>query len=483
MPVIKHKQLNKEIKNLTGEASATGVFLIHGEELLVKTARETLLTALLPGEGRKLNYEPVDGNEASVSTAVEKVNTYSLLAEPKVVAILDAQVFYAKQDTTAVIERARAAFERNEPRKAAHAILKVMALLGLSFEEVPPETRADALKLTAEQRRDDRWLTDLLDYCRQKNMPVPTGGSAANILEQAITRGFPAQQYLVITTDIVDRRRSLYKTIADKGLVIDCAVPKGERKADRTAQTAVLNDQLAQVLKACGKKMNPDARTLLVELAGFNLRAVTNSVKQLASFIGERDTIAAEDVRQVVRKTKQDPIFNFTNAITSRDRAAALFFLNSLLADNMYPLQLLAAMANQIRKLIHVKGFTESPAGTVWQPNCPYPEFTNRVIPVIVDYDQNLSAEIDRWGKALSPQADAKRGKKKKPGKIAGDLMIARNPRNAYPVYKLFKNAERFTKTDLLTCIDLLDKTDRRLKSTSMEPRLVLEEVVMTICP
>jgi len=61
--------------------------------------------------------------------------------------------------------------------------------------------------------------------------------------------------------------------------------------------------------------------------------------------------------------------------------------------------------------------------------------------------------------------------------------MIAQNPRNAYPVYLLFKNAERFTKTELFTFLELLDKTDHRLKSTSMEPRLVLEEVILAICP
>ncbi len=482
MPVIKHKELKKNIKaQASGEAP--GIFLIHGEELLVKTALEALLTALLPGETRKLNYEPVNGNEASVSTAVEKVNTYALLAEPKVVAILDAQVFYSKQDTTAVIERARAAFKRNETRKAAHALLKVMALLGLSFEDVSPESRADALKLNGEQRRDDQWLAELLDYCREKGLPVPTGGATADMLQKAITRGFPARQHLVITTDIVDRRRNLYKVIAEKGLVIDCAVPKGNRQADRTAQTAVLNEQLSQALKRCGKQMAPDARALLVEMAGFNLRSVINSVKQLASFAGEHDTIAVEDVRQVVRKTRQDPIFNFTNAITDRDRAAALFYLNSLLSENLYPLQLLAAMINQIRKLIHIKGFTESRSGSVWQRNCHYTQFRDQVIPAIVDYDRDLGSEMARWEKALSPAAAEKSGKKKKAGKVAGDLLIAQNPKNPYPVYQLFKKADRFSKAELLVCLELLEKTDYHLKSTSMEPRLVLEEVVLSICP
>jgi len=482
MPVIKHTELQKKIKALVPE-EAPGTFLIHGEELLVKTALDSLLAVLLPGETRRLNFEPVDGSEASVSAAVEKVNTYSLMAEPKVVALVDAQIFYSKQDTAAVIERARAAYRNNETGKAAQALLKVMSLLGLSYEDLAPESRADALKLTDEQRRDDHWLAELLDYCRDNSLKAPTGGSTADMLQQAITRGFPPGQYLVITTDIVDRRRNLYKAIVDKGLVIDCAVPKGDRKVDQTAQTAVLNEQLVRVLKECGKKMEPEARALLVELAGFNLRAVVNSIRQLASFTGERDTIVADDVRQVVHKTRQDPIYNFTNAITDRKRAEALFFLDSLLEENLYPLQLLAAMVNQVRKLILIKGFTESRPGTVWQTDAHYNYFRDQVLPAIVDYDRAFSAKMAAWQEAISPVAAKKKGARKKSGKIADDLLIARNPKNPYPVYQLFKKADRFSRKELFVCLELLEKADLRIKSTSLTPRLVLEEVVMAICP
>jgi len=481
MSVIKHKELNKCLKALA-DGDAPGTFLIHGEELLVKTALEALLATLLPGEARKLSYEPVDGGSGSVAAALEKVNTFSMLAEPKVVALLDAQVFYSKQDTTAILERARTAYKRSEMRKAAQAFLKAMALLNLTFDDVTPELRVAALKLTDEQRRDDVWLTALLDYCREQNLAVPTDSSDADILQAAITKGFPDRQYLMVTTDIVDRRRNLYKTIADKGLVIDCAVPTGDRKADRAAQTAVLNEQLAQVLKSCRKKMTPDARTLLGELAGFNLRAITNSVKQLASYIGERDTIEAADVRQVVRKTRQDPIYNFTNALTDRDRSAALHFLNSLLAENLYPLQLLAAMINQIRKLIHIKGFTDSRHGTVWQRGCHYTYFRDQVMPAIVDYDQRLKSHVSNWEAALSAGGSQKSGRKQKAAKTAGDLLIARNPKNPYPVYQLFNKAERFSMTELLGFLELLEKVDLRLKSTSLAPRLVLEEAILSIC-
>jgi DNA polymerase-3 subunit delta len=482
MPKTDHKELKKRIKAMAPGA-IPGLFLIHGEELLVKTALETLLGVLLPGEARKLNYEPVDGGETSIPDALERVNTYSLLAGPKVVAILDSHVFYSKQDTTAVIDQAKEACKRNETRKAALSFLKVMALLGLSFEDVTPELRADSLKLTVEQRKDDRWVEDIVGYCSAQGLKVPTGSNMADVLQQAVTRGFPERQYLVITTDIVDRRRNLYKAIVEKGLVIDCSVPKGDRKADRTAQGVVLNDQLSKILAECGKKLEPEARALLVEMAGFNLRSVTNSVKQLASFTGRRDTITAEDVRQVVRKTRHDPIYDFTNSITDRNRAAALFFLNSLLADNLHPLQLLAAMVNQVRKLIHIKGFTESGSGKVWDRDCHYVHFRDQVIPAIVDYDRGLSSEITRWKEALSQTAGKKGGKKKKPGKVAADLLIARNPKNPYPVYQMFKKAERFSKSELLAGLELLGEADVRLKSTSMDPKLVLEEVVLAICP
>jgi len=481
MSVVKHKELNEYLKALAA-GDAPGIFLIHGEELLVKTTLEALMAALLPGDARDLNYEPMDGGAGSVAAALEKVNTFSLMAEPKVVALLDAQVFYSKQDTTAILGRARTAHKRNEMRKAAQALLKAMALLNLTFDDLTPELRANALKLTEEQRRDDVWLTALLDYCREQNLSVPADSSEADILQAAVARGFPDQQYLIVTTDIVDRRRNLYKTIADKGLVIDCAVPKGDRKADRTAQTAVLNEQLAQVLQSCGKKMAPDARALLGELAGFNLRAITNSVKQLASYIGDRDTIETEDVRRIVRKTRQDPIYNFTNAFTDRDRAAALQFLNSLLAENLYPLQLLAAMVNQIRKLIHIKGFAESRFGNVWQRGCQYTYFRDQVMPAIVDYDQRQKSRVSSWEAAFSADDSKKSGPQKKAAKATGDLLIARNPKNPYPVYQLFTKAERFTMSELMRYLELLEKADQRLKSTSLAPRLVLEEAILSIC-
>jgi len=67
--------------------------------------------------------------------------------------------------------------------------------------------------------------------------------------------------------------------------------------------------------------------------------------------VGERREITAEDVAAVLTRTKKDPLYELTNAVTDRDWEKSFFFLASLLAGDIHGLQALAAIANQVRKL------------------------------------------------------------------------------------------------------------------------------------
>jgi len=94
MTEINYKELSNHLKDRkTGDFAA--VYLIYGEELLYKNSLEMLLDALMPGTKRSLNYEPVDGTNDKIKDAIERINTYSLLAGTKVVAICDSKIFYS----------------------------------------------------------------------------------------------------------------------------------------------------------------------------------------------------------------------------------------------------------------------------------------------------------------------------------------------------------------------------------------------------
>ena len=73
------------------------------------------------------------------------------------------------------------------------------------------------------------------------------------------------------------------------------------------------------------------------------------------------------------------------------------------------------------------------------------------------------------------------KGKKKK-SKSTTDLLIAKNPKNAYPIYLLLKKSERFTKEDLIDAFESLSTADKKLKTGSQGARLVLENVILKIC-
>ncbi len=99
-------------------------------------------------------------------------------------------------------------------------------------------------------------MDEIIAYCRQHDLTVPAARDDCRILQQAMEKGFPKSNHLIITTDMVDKRRGLFKSLSSKGMVVDCSVPKGDRRADQIAQESVLVEKMNSILKAGNKTMN-----------------------------------------------------------------------------------------------------------------------------------------------------------------------------------------------------------------------------------
>jgi DNA polymerase-3 subunit delta len=486
MPIINYKDLRKYLKG-RGSDPFLPTYLIYGEELLVRGAFDELLNALIPATRRSINYDPLDGTQANVHEVIERVNTFSLLPGTKVIALRDSRIFYARQDKGRLLGNARQAFEDDNLKKAAGHLLNVMGLLNLEYDDIHKSNRSKSLGPDYASGEDHRWLDDTITYCRENNLSVPAARDDSRTLQLAVEKGFPRDNHLIITTDMVDKRRGLYKTLNSAGMIVDCSVPKGARRADRIAQEAVLAERKDAILKAANKTMSQAAYQALYEKTGFDLRTFSSNLEKLASYAGDRREITVEDVESVLPRTKIDPIYELTNALADRSPEQTLFFLDSILSSDIHPLQAFAAMINQIRKLLLVKDFVESPYGSNWQATCPYDYFQTHIIPAVVAYDRELLDQLDRWQSMLAEAADPQSPgtpvkKKKKKSKTTTDLLIAKNPKNAYPIYQLFKKSERYTKEALLAAVDSLNGADKRLKSSGQDPKLVLEQLILGIC-
>lgn len=487
MPEIHCKELDDYLKKIKDHQTTKGfapVYLIYGETLLYKNAFETLLDALIPSNLRSFNYHAIDGTNGHIEEIVERVNTYSLLSGPKVVAVLDSGIFYSKQDEGGLFESAREAFNDQDMNKAATYILTLMGVLNLSFDDIDETNKKKVFKLEGNTSKETEWLDHIINFCRENKLSVPSEEYNADRLQRAIEKGFPKRNHLVITADMVDKRRKLYKTIKKNGIIIDCSVPKGDRKADKIAQEAVLAERMEALLGRYGKVMDKKTYRAVYELTGFDIDTFCDNLEKLIDYVGDEKEITAKDVAFVLKRTRKDPIYELTNAVAERNVGQSFFFLNSLLLENFHPLQILASITNQIRKLLVIKDFAESSHGSSWYPEMPYAQFANRVMTAIQSYNKELLDQIEQWNDMLSADMNGDAGKtnkrlEKKKLRPVTDLEIANNP---YPVYKLMLNSEKFNKKELVEALEHLSQADLRLKYTKQKPKTVLEEVIFRIC-
>ncbi len=488
MSEINHKLLKKYLTDLKGDSAKefAAVYLIFGEELLVKNAFDELLDALLPAGNRSANYDPVEGTTENVYDVIESVNTFSLLPGTKVVAMRDSRIFYTRDNKSRLLENSKKAYDDDDIKKAAKYFLSLMSNLNLTFEDVDRPNRSKTLKSVSDLIQIDDWLDDVIGYCQQNELVIPEPSDQAGALQKAIEKGFPQNNHLIITTDVVDKRRGLYKAISNLGVAIDCTVPKGDRRADKMAQEDILVQKMTEILKPSNKKMDKGAYLALLDMTGFDLRTFCGSLEKLIDYVGKRNTITVEDVEAVLERTKKDPIYDFTNAVADRQIEKVLFFLNSLLAADFHPLQILAAVANQVRRLMLAKDFAQSEQSTGWHAGLSFNAFQQSVMPAIVAYDQELLNLLEGWDNSSSSGEDVDkkhaRSKVKKKKKTQTDLLLARNPKNAYPVYQLMKKSERYSKTELLAAVGLLNETDAQLKLSGQDPKLILERLVLRLC-
>ncbi|MBF0303145.1 MAG: DNA polymerase III subunit delta, partial [Desulfamplus sp.] len=456
MAEIKQNGLASYLNSLTSDNLSTtydsinsnkipSIFFIWGEEFLCRKVFDAVIAFLLPDNLKELCYELLEGEDAVIPSIMERISTYSFFQEKKVVAIKNAPIFS------------------------------------------PPGTSAQPGFLSHDLEN----------------------------LQKLIEKGFPANHYLVITASNADKRRALFNTIKTSGLAIDCTVSQGSGKADKEEQAELLRLTMMEVLDRRGKGIDGDAFNALKEMTGFDPAALNDNLERLTSFIGDREKITIKDVYSVVKRSKKDPIFELTNAVAQKSLESSLFYYKSLCDNGFHPLQLLASIVNQIRKVFVVKSFIASEAqkGNIcWSQGSRqnYQQFTTTTMPYITKTDMEIENTLKQWREELINKSDknqsdeehddnssgddyesdsdnfnddSKFNKSKKSSakgaakknsvskssadKNSTDLIIASNPKSAYPVYQTFLKSDRFSINELAAIMAELSEADYRLKSSS----------------
>ncbi|MCP4673553.1 MAG: DNA polymerase III subunit delta, partial [Desulfobacula sp.] len=242
-------------------------------------------------------------------------------------------------------------------------------------------------------------------------------------------------------------------------------------------QRAVFQTIAQKILSKENKVLDPKAFISLVELTGFNLELFSRNLEKLIIYAGSNPNITDADVNAVINRDKTDPVFNLTNALMEKDIKKTVFYFNSLLNKGFHILQLLKALENQIRKLILVKSCTMEISGhkpiNIKQMN--FNAFKLSVLPKIVEYDKVTKQAYQESEKYFKGQDSKKKSKQ-------NDLLLAPNPKNAYPVFIIFQKVENFSQIELSQALIFLSDVDYKMKSSSFEAKTAIENFIINIC-
>jgi len=441
---ISYKDLSKLLVEIR-KGKVVPVYLFYGDEFLYKSAFKSLLDVLVLPNHQGLNYEAIDGTSENVYEIIERLNTFPMIPSAKVIAVHGTRIFYSAVAADDLLHKSKEAFERQDLKESARYLLHMLSVAGMSLDDIKDGnwTRVSDNKLREALSKDaaEAWLDQVVAYCVQEKMTVPVHQDDAEVLSDAILGGYPKTNHLVLTTDLVDKRRKLYKTINKVGVAIDCSVPKGDRAADKRQQQEALKAHVKETLRRAGKNMAPGGFEALYEKIGLDMRSFRNELEKLIAFVGYRKEILPSDVERVSKRTKQDPIYEMTNAIAERDTIRALFFLNSLLKNNFVPLQVLAALTNQMRKLILAKDFIHGRHGGGWRQDLSYAAFQKIILPEL---------------------------EKREP-----DFLTSKA--HPFAIYMALKQSGNHTFKELIRALEVLLEADIRLKRSGQDGKMVLE--------
>jgi len=281
-----------------------------------------------------------------------------------------------------------------------------------------------------------------------------------NRLSEMVHSGLPDGHFLVMTAGSLDRRRKIVKTLEKTGLIIDCAVPQGARKADLDDQRQILEDVAKTVLARSGKTMEPAAFSGLLDRTGFNPALFAQNLDKLVVYTGDRTAISRTDVEAIIPRDKKDPIFSLTNAMMEKNVSQALFYLSSLRKDGFHPLQILKSFENLVRRMLLFKAFSlefSEKHPNIRMERMNFNGFKQQVLPAVIAHDQTLQDPVK-------------------------DLVLAPNPNSPYPIFQTFQKSIRFSLNELRDALISLGDLDFALKSSSVDADAGMEQFVMTFC-
>lgn len=152
----------------------------------------------------------------------------------------------------------------------------------------------------------------------------------------------PKKSVLLLLVKKWQKTTRLYKLVEKIGLNLSC-----EPLKDREIPRWLIDTAREQFEKDLARP----AASLMLELAGSSLGLLEQELSKLASYVGDREKITAEDVTQLVGGWRAETTWAMVDALIAGNPGQALVCLDKLLAAREAPLMILGGLAFKFRQL------------------------------------------------------------------------------------------------------------------------------------
>ncbi len=156
--------------------------------------------------------------------------------------------------------------------------------------------------------------------------------------------------FIVLIARSPDMRRRLFAACQREGGAH--AFPAIERRA--------MPDWVRRLARERGHEIAPQAAQELIDRVGNDLGALANELEKLSVHVGPRARIDGDAVRAIVAAARGHGVDELSDRLARRDVAGAAVALRQLLAEGEPPLKILAFVAANLRRALHVAELTET---------------------------------------------------------------------------------------------------------------------------
>nr|MDU9044245.1 hypothetical protein [Candidatus Electrothrix aestuarii] len=450
MPVYERNKLDTLFQE-----SKKGVFfpayLFIGERYLCQQAADQLAKLLCAAGG---TVHSIEGDTEDSNHTLSKLRSFSLLGGKQIFRVNNTRLFHSKNVAQGIWKRAVQANEKNKPEKAFKYLQAMMEAGGLDSRDTENDpgilSPAQWKKCFGFAKPDSNisWTGELLARFPEQARPEGARPSqnAGEMTLAALDAGIPQNNILILLAEEVDKRKKLYKAFKEKYAVIDLHVDTGASAQAKKEQKVILQEQVRIVLRKMNKSMAPQVMEQLLERVGFHPVAVVMETEKLALSVGEAQQITGEDLDRMVGRTRQEAVFELTQAISDKQIDQALLITARLQENGIHALAILATLRNFTRTLLLFRLLLEQGQYN-FRPGISAQVFQNQCLPAL---KQN-----ERWKSELSG--------------------------HPFALYMRFKTAAGFSVTLLRRWLEDILQADMRLKGSPVDTDTVLQHLILSM--